>query len=344
MSVGDTADHKDQTAIGGAPVGAAALLIAAIFIGSGLGLAVPRAGDILSSGMDLTLLLMICLLFFEIRLGAVFKALGNFKFLALAWCSNFLIVPVVGFAIANLILAGEPLLIAGLMIYFLAPCTDWFLGFTRMARGDTELGVALIPINLISQIVLFPLWLWLFTSATGLVDFGAIPETIAQWFLLPLVMAQALRVGFERLLSPPGMARLLSWTSQLLPLVLAVLILQIFAAHIGTIATSVDVFASVAVAVFLFFAATFYLGGAVARLSRLTYPQHALLSITLAARNAPLMLALTAVVLPDEPLVLAVIVFGMLVEIPHLTALKQLLLRRAPTNPRGRDVHRPKHI
>ena len=35
---------------------------------------------------------------------------------------------------------GALLIFAGLMIYFLAPCTDWFLGFTRLARGDTTLG------------------------------------------------------------------------------------------------------------------------------------------------------------------------------------------------------------
>ena len=64
------------------------------------------------------------------------------------------------------------------------------------------------------------------------------------------------------------------------------------------------------------------------RVFRLPYPQQALLAMTTAARNAPLMLAVTAVAIPDQPLTLATIVIGMLVEFPHLTALKQVLLAR----------------
>ncbi|WP_353428968.1 MULTISPECIES: hypothetical protein [Paracoccus] len=64
------------------------------------------------------------------------------------------------------------------------------------------------------------------------------------------------------------------------------------------------------------------------RLFRLPDPQQALLAMTTAARNAPLMLAVTAVAIPDQPSTLATIVIGMLVEFPHLTALKQVLLAR----------------
>ncbi|MEM9231933.1 MAG: arsenic resistance protein [Pseudomonadota bacterium] len=344
MSVAELPERLDQPEAGPAAFGTAVLFILAILIGSGLGLAAPSVGGSLAGGMDATLLTMICLLFFELRLGAVFRAFGNLRFLAIAWCANFVIVPTIGFTIASLVLSGEPLLFAGLMIYFLAPCTDWFLGFTRMARGDTELGAALIPINLITQLALFPLWLWLFTPATGLVDFGSMPGILVQWFVLPLIGAQALRVGLAWILPVKTCERLLSLTSQLLPLVLAALIVQIFGAHVTSITANVDVFAAIAAAVFLFFAANLYLGAGLARFSRLAHPQHVLLSMTLAARNAPLMLALTAVAIPDQPLVLAVIVFGMLVEIPHLTALKQLLLRRSPTKRGGLDVRRTNHI
>ena len=147
-------------------------------------------------------------------------------------------------------------------------------------------------------------------------------------FLVPLVAAQALRLGLERYLPSAAFERFLSWVGQLVPIVLAVLIFQIFAVNVGSIISNVELFALVALAVFLFFVATVLVGGVLSRLGHLNYPQHALLSMTLAARNAPLMLALTAIAIPDQPLIMAVIVFGMLVEIPHLTALKQLMLRR----------------
>ncbi|MEM7422323.1 MAG: arsenic resistance protein [Pseudomonadota bacterium] len=269
---------------------------------------------------------MIFLLFFELRLGAIVQGFGSLRFLALAWGANFLIVPFIGFAIATLFLSGQPLLFAGLVIYFISPCTDWFLGFTRMARGDTALGTALIPINMLTQLLLFPLWLWLFTRHTGLVDFSAIPGTAALWFLLPLVAAQSVRFTLEKLLPESGFERLLRWVGCIVPLAIAAFILQLFAANIGAIAGHLEVFATILLAICLFFAMTFLMGEGLSRLAGLAYPQHALLAMTTAARNAPLMLAVTAVAIPNQPLILAVLVIGMLVEFPHLTGLKQLLL------------------
>ncbi|MEM8879474.1 MAG: arsenic resistance protein [Pseudomonadota bacterium] len=314
-----------------APFATAALFIGAIALGAVIGLLAPAAAETFSAGIDATLLTMIFLLFFELRLGAIFKAFGNFRFLVIAWSANFLIIPVIGLGIANLFLAREPLLFVGLMIYFLAPCTDWFLGFTRMAKGDTELGAALIPINIVTQILLFPVWLWLLAKDTGLIDFAAMPQILLQWFIVPLLAAQTLRFALERFVPRHGFDRVTSWTNRCIPFVLAALIVQIFATYSGMLALNLNMFALVAAAVCLFFIATVLVGEGLSRLGRLDYPKQALLSMTMTARNAPLMLALTAVAIPDQPLILAVLVSGMLVEIPLLTALKQLMLARIAT-------------
>ncbi|MEM1285130.1 MAG: arsenic resistance protein [Pseudomonadota bacterium] len=313
----------------------AALIIGAILVGSVLGLLLPQTGALMSYSVDATLTVMIGLLFFELNLGSLARAFSNLKFLSVAWVANFLIVPVIGLAIASLVLPSHPLVFTGLMIYFLAPCTDWFLGFTRMARGDTGLGAALIPINLISQLLLFPVWIWMLMQHTGLVDFAAIPGILAQWFLVPLFLAQVLRAALKKGMSGQSFARLLDWTGQLVPIVIAALILQLFATHVGSLTENLEMVFLIAVAVFLFFTATFMLGEALSRLGKFAYEQRALLSMTMAARNAPLMLVITSAAIPDQPLILAAIVMGMLVEIPHLTMLKQLLLRQrriAPQN------------
>jgi ACR3 family arsenite transporter len=116
-----------------------------------------------------------------------------------------------------------------------------------------------------------------------------------------------------------------------IPLVLAALIVQIFAAHIGAILGHIDAFAIVVAALVVFFALTYVLGNLLSTLFGFDYPEHALLAMTTAARNAPLMLALTMVALPGQPLVYAAIVIGMLVEFPHLTVIRALLLRRRGT-------------
>jgi ACR3 family arsenite efflux pump ArsB len=314
-----------------APVNIAAFFIGAIVIGSILGLFAPETGALISNGQDTTLLIMISLLFFEVSLGTVYKSLSNLRFIALAWSANFIIIPLIGLTIASFILSHEPLLLTGLMIYFLAPCTDWFLGFTKMACGDTALGLALIPVNMISQLLLFPFWLWLLTKQMGQMDVTAIPGILTQWFLLPFLTAQLLRFGAEKFLSSELFERLLGWIGKLTALMLIVLIIQIFAVNIGVIASRAEVFALIAIAVLLFFAATYLVAEVLARFGGLAYPQRALLGMTMTARNAPLMLALTAAALPDQPLVLAAIVVGMLVEIPLLMLLKEILLRRQTT-------------
>ncbi|MEM6386795.1 MAG: arsenic resistance protein [Pseudomonadota bacterium] len=317
------------------PFSTGALFLATIALGAGIGLSTPSVAETMSRGIDSTLLVLIFLLFFELRLGAIAKAFGKVRFLAIAWGANFLIIPVIGFTIASLVFSSEPLLFTGLMIYFLAPCTDWFLGFTRMARGDTELGAALIPINIVTQVLLFPIWLWALTQSSGLFDFGAMPDLLIQWFVLPLLAAQALRFAADTALPRVWSDRGFALISRCVPVVLAALIAQIFATHVGALALNPKLFALVALGVCLFFVMTFLVGEGLARLYHLQYPQRALLAMTMAARNAPLMLALTAVALPDQPLILAMIVFGMLVEIPLLTALKQLLLRLRGVTERG---------
>ncbi|MEM6635606.1 MAG: arsenic resistance protein [Pseudomonadota bacterium] len=337
MSLEDTpsqaANGRSENENGPAAGGVAGVFLGAILAGVILGLSAPSAGEAASRGVDATLLVMICLLFFDLRLDAVFQAVGKLRFLALAWGANFLIVPFIGLAIASLVLPNQPLLFAGLMIYFLAPCTDWFLGFTQMADGDIELGAALIPLNLITQLLLFPVWIWLFTQHTGLVDLTTIPGILAQWFLLPLIAAQALRFGLEKTMPSEAFGTLLEWTGRFVPFALAVLIFQIFAANVGLIADHLHSFALISLAVFLFFTATFLVGEGLARLAHLAYPQRALLAMTMAARNAPLMLVITAAALPDQPLILAALVIGMLVEIPHLTVLRQVLLARREVRP-----------
>lgn len=310
-----------------APFSTSVFLFGAISLGGLVGLMSPASSATLSQGIDTTLLLMIFLLFFELRLGSLFIALQNMRFLALAWSANFLIIPIIGLCISSIFFSNQPILFAGLMIYFLAPCTDWFLGFTRLAKGDTELGATLIPINIITQLLLFPAWLWLFANGTGLADLSSMHTVLLQWFFVPMIAAQAIRFAVERLLPTRQFAAVLFAVSRCLPFALAALIFQIFATHIGDIAGHLDVAALVAAAVIFFFIATFALGEVLSRSGRLDYPQRALLSMTIAARNGPLMLALTAVAIPSQPLVLAVVVASMLVEMPLLTALSQILIK-----------------
>lgn len=307
--------------------GISLLLICAIALGATIGHFSPASGARLGDRIDPTLLVLIGLLFFGVRFDAIVRALGHLRFIALALLANFVCIPFIGWGIASVILPHYPLFMVGLVIYFMSPCTDWFLGFTRLAKGNVALGMALIPVNMVVQLLLYPLYLHLFTRNVVLVEPGLIGSTLLQWFLLPLVVAVVAHYLLRLLLGAVRFERVLAGTDATTPWLIALLVAEIFAANIETILSHLGVFGWLLLAVFLFFVATFVLGEALSRLARLHPPEHALLTMTIAARNAPLVLAVTMAALPDQPLVHAAIVIGMLLEFPHLTLLRHLLLR-----------------
>lgn len=303
------------------------LLIIAITLGSLIGVFSPERAEDLSSVVDVLIMILVSLLFFEISIGKLKEVRGNLRFLSLAWVVNFIIIPLIGWAIASLFLSGQPLLFTGLLIYFIAPCTDWFLGFTRLAKGDVALGSVLIPINLVSQLLLFPIYLGFFVGESAGVGMVEIISTLWQWFLAPFLITISLHEVLKRILPVAIFKSLLGITSSITPIVIAALVACICSGNINVILGNHSIFLLILVAVFTFFLVTYSFGKFISNRFQLAYREHALLTMTTAARNAPLMLGITTATFPDQPLIYAALIIGMLVEFPHLTALKYILLR-----------------
>lgn len=296
------------------------LLLLAIVIGSIVGYVSPSTGELAGNFIDPSILALVFLLLFEVPVKGLFKGTSNLKFIGLAWCINFLVIPAIGFAVASLFLSGEKLFYTGLIIYFMAPCTDWYLGFTRLAKGNVKLGAALLPINMVTQLVLFPVYLLVFDTVIAYkVDLYGLID----WFLKPLVAAVILRVILHKVMDV-----ILPICRALIPIVLALMVAQIFAANINQLLAHLSVVPILLTAIFVFFMLTYLLGEAVAKVAKLDYPEHCLLTFTTGARNAPMMLGLATVALPNQPLIYATITMGMLIEFPHLIALKTILLKR----------------
>ena len=306
---------------------ASAVLISSIVIGSLLGHFSPSTSEWLSNQIDYTLLALVGLLFFGVRFEALYQVLKQARFIAIAVFANFVAIPLIGYGVASLFLSAHPLVFVGLVIYFMSPCTDWFLSFTKLSKGNVALGTALIPINMVIQLLLYPIFLQWFTQSSVHIESGTLSATLMQWFLVPLIIAVATHQILRKLLSSSAFERVLDMADQAATWITALLVLQIFAGNIPVTLEHVSVLAWVLVAVFCFFFIVFVLGETITRIFKLHYPERVLLSMTMASRNAPLMLAVSVVALPDQPLIYAALVIGMLIEIPHLTLLRYLLLR-----------------
>ena len=174
------------------------LLPVAILAGLAMGTFLPGISDSISMWIDPLVLILLFLLFFEIRFDPIPEISKNRSFICLVWVTNFLIVPLFAWGIATLFFKGQPSLFAGLLLYMLFPCTDWFLAFTRIAKGDVALGSVLMPINLISQLLLFPVYVSFFIGLQSDFNLSSIWPTFGQWFLLPFISAMVIRYLISR--------------------------------------------------------------------------------------------------------------------------------------------------
>lgn len=301
----------------------------AIAIGTALGLAVPGADGLVDRLVDPTIWLLVAGLFFQTRFTGLAAVRRAPLVVALAWTTNFVIIPALALGLTRLFFPGDAELRTGTLLYFLFPCTDWFLGFTRMARGNTATGAGLLGINMITQLIVFPIYLGLLGGQTGEVTLAHTAPTLLIWVALPTIGGIGAQATIRRL-TPRVAPAAISAAGRAVPVIIAMLITELFAGHVAVIMAHRAAFAGVLAVVFVFLVTTYLLGELTSRTFRLAYPDRALLAMTTAARNAPLTLAMTTLAMPHRPLVQAALVLGMLVEFPHLTVIKHLLLRSAP--------------
>lgn len=302
------------------------LFIAAMTAGAAIGTTAPGATAVLSPLVDPLILVLLTLLFIDVRWKGVRQLRRTPRLAALALGVNFVVAPLVALGLSTVLIADDALRL-GVLIYCLFPCTDWFLGFTRTAGGDTATGAAIIPAMLLLQIALFPVYIALLANESVDSTAAAAAGTMLTWFALPFGLAVAIRLVMRFALPPGGRKTVRTVTARTVPFAIAAVILTLFAANIGTLAENTGLIPVVLLVVASFFIAMGLIGEGISRLLRLRHPERALMLVSTSARNAPLMLALTALTLPDQPLIVAAIVVGMLLEFPHLTVLTAHLRR-----------------
>ncbi len=167
---------------------------AVLGLGAGFGLWRPVLGGSLEILISPALAVLLYGMFAQIpffRLGEVF---GARRFTAALLTVNFIVVPVLVWLL-SLFLPQHPPLLLGVYLVLLTPCIDYVIVFTHLGRGDARLVLAATPLLLFAQMLLLPLYLWLFMGAEAAEIMRAGPFLHA--FLVLIVLPLGLAVATE---------------------------------------------------------------------------------------------------------------------------------------------------
>lgn len=273
------------------------------------------------------LMIMLYGLFIMMPFDSIVLSFRKIRFLGISLFINFIWTPMIAYGIGTLFLSDHPLLMIGFIMLMVTPCTDWYLVFTGIAKGNTALSTSLLPINLALQIILLPVYLYLFFGTYESVGSKDILESILLVLIVPMVLA----VITKSLLAVRRLdileKRISSVFGKLNIILLSLAVMAMFASERESLIGNPGVVLLLLIPLLLFFLVTFFVSRVLGRLMKFNYADLVSLTMTTMARNSPIALAIAVTAFSDEPLIALALIIGPLIELPVLALTAQVLLR-----------------
>lgn len=308
-----------------------ALYVAGLALGAVIGLAWPVVAHPAELAIHPVLALLLYVTFLGIPFGRIGRAFKDWRFLSTILVVNFVLVPLVVWPLSRIV-AGDQALLVGVLFVLLTPCIDYVIVFSGLAGGDEERLLAAAPLLMIAQMLLLPLYLWIFVGAefVGSVEFGPFLEAFLLIIALPFVAAALTQLAAARWRVGRRVEGLVM--GAMVPLMVATLAVVVASQVAGVSARLGSLL--LAVPVFVLFAALMAAVGILAgRVAGLDVPGRRALVFSGATRNSlvvlPLVLALPAAV----DLAPLVVVTQTLIELVAMVIFVRLIPRVVPARP-----------
>lgn len=275
------------------------------------------------------LMLMLYGVFLQVSVKNLGKAFTNIKFTGLGVGINFIWNPLLAFVLAILFLSDIPDIQIGFIMLMVTPCTDWYLLFTALARGNIALGVSILPWKLLLQLLLLPIYLFILVGQLIEIDPTIIGEGVIFVLVIPFIAA---------FITKKIILSITNYNLELLEdkiypkievfefLFLCLAIASMFSSQGKVLFAQPNLFFRMLVPVLLFYSVNLILGNITSYFIGFSYQDNVALNFVILARNSPLSLAIAVSIFPDRPLITLALAIGPLIELPILALISKFFL------------------
>ncbi|MFB7817679.1 arsenic resistance protein [Paenibacillus chitinolyticus] len=209
-----------------------------LIIAAGFGLLWPDSSENLDRMISFVLAILMYGMFAQIPFFRLKEALANRKFIYALLITNYIVVPILVWGLTRF-LPTDPAILLGVLLVLLTPCIDYVIVFTHLGRGNEKLILVSTPILFVTQMLLLPVYLWLFMGKTAaeIVSVGPFLEAFLGLIVVPLVLALLTQWWSRR--QPLG-ERFLEATAWLPVPLMALTLFVVVASQISKLYTSFD--------------------------------------------------------------------------------------------------------